>query len=263
MRKLLAAFILCSLTLWAAGFWEKKKFSEWSDKETEKILKDSPWAHEVEVPLGSAGGGRGAGGGGGGGGRRGGGGGGGGGRGGGGGGGGDIGGGGGAGGDEGGGGGGGGFGGGGGAGGGGGGGGVPTMTVVVRWHSALPVKQAIARMRLGAEAMTSPEGQKILAPEADNYIVALGPLPMTMIHGDAAAIKAAGTISVKGKDAIAAADVKADRQGNVVTLILFFPRSNPIAVADNEVEFAFKLNALNIKKKFKLKDMMFDGKLEI
>ena len=52
-----------------------------------------------------------------------------------------------------------------------------------------------------------------------------------------------------------------DRQGNAGNLILFFPRTNPLTVEDNEVEFAFKLGNLNIKKKFKLKDMMFDGKL--
>ena len=133
----------------------------------------------------------------------------------------------------------------------------------MNWRSALPVKQALARTRLGSEAATSPEAQKLLAADADSYVIALGALPMPMLHGDAAAIKAAATLSVKGKDAIAASDVKAERQGNAVTLILFFPRSSAITVADNEVEFAFKLATLNIKKKFKLKDMMFDGKLEL
>jgi hypothetical protein len=137
------------------------------------------------------------------------------------------------------------------------------MSLIVSWRSALPVKQAIARTKLGSEAATSPDAQKILAPDADSYVVGFGPIPVQMLRGDAAAIKAAGTLSVKGKDPIAAADLKAERQGNAATLILFFPRSNAITVADNEVEFAFKLNTLNVKKKFKLKDMMFDGKLEL
>jgi hypothetical protein len=136
------------------------------------------------------------------------------------------------------------------------------MSLMVRWHSALPVKQAYVRTRLGAEAATSPDAEKMLAPET-NYVIAFGPLPTTMLRGDAATIKAAATLSVKGKDPIAATDVKGDRQGNAATLYLFFPRTSPITVEDNEVEFDFKLAPLNIKKKFKLKDMMYGGKLEL
>ena len=247
---MLAVFTLFSLTLWAAGFWEKKKFSEWSDKEVEKIMKDSPWSHTVEIPMGG-GGGRGSGGGGGrgGGGRRGGGGGGanisdasnsGGG------GGGDIGGGGGGGGEL----------------GGGGGGGVQTMSLVVRWHSAMPVKQAVARLRFGAEAATAAEAAKVLAPDNTAYVVGVGPMPMAMLR-DPAAFKSSATISVKGKDPIPAAEVKGDRQGNMVNLYVFFPRAQAITVEDGEVEFAAKLNTTSIKRKFKLKEMMFDGKLEL
>jgi len=136
------------------------------------------------------------------------------------------------------------------------------MSVVIRWHSALPVKQAIARMRFGAEAATSAEAAKVLAPE-DRYVVGVGPLPAQMLRGDAAAMKSGATLSVKGKDPIVAADIKGDRQGNTVSLYLIFPKTQAITAEDNEVEFAFKLNALNIKRKFKLKEMMFDGKLEL
>src|SRR5262249_35926901 len=106
-----------------------------------------------------------------------------------------------------------------------------------------------------------PEGQKMLAPETESYIVGVGPLPMQAMRADAAALKSAGSLVLKGKDPIMPSDVKADRQGNV--LILFFPRANPIKAEDNEVEFNFKLNSLKVKRKFKLKDMIFDGKLEL
>jgi len=68
------------------------------------------------------------------------------------------------------------------------------------------VKQAIARKRFGAEAGTSAEAAKALAPEP-SYVVGIGPFPVQMIRGDAAAIKAAATLLVKGKDSIAAVDV--------------------------------------------------------
>src|SRR4051794_31571505 len=45
--------------LCAADFWDKKKFPEWSAKDAQKILRESPWARAVE--LGGGGGGVGSG----------------------------------------------------------------------------------------------------------------------------------------------------------------------------------------------------------
>src|SRR6185295_7613581 len=54
----------------AADFWDKKKFPEWSAKDAQKILRESPWARAVELGGGGGvgsgsgrGGGRGRGGG--------------------------------------------------------------------------------------------------------------------------------------------------------------------------------------------------------
>jgi hypothetical protein len=42
-----------------------------------------------------------------------------------------------------------------------------------------------------------------------------------------------------------------------------FPRSVPYTLDDKEVEFATKLGDLSLKYKFRLKDMVFNGKLEL
>ncbi len=55
---------LSAAALCAANFWESKSYTEWSDKEVEKLLTNSPWSQKVSVSMG--GGGRGGGGGGGG-----------------------------------------------------------------------------------------------------------------------------------------------------------------------------------------------------
>jgi len=138
------------------------------------------------------------------------------------------------------------------------------MSLTVRFHSALPVKQALVRLRLGPEGAASPETEKMLTPETESYVVGFGPMPLTMISGvDAATIKSGASLSVKGKEPILPGEVKGDRQGTAGTLFFYFPRTTSIAVEDNEVEFAFKVKTLNVKKKFKLKDMMLNGKLEI
>jgi hypothetical protein len=62
-------------------------------------------------------------------------------------------------------------------------------------------------------------------------------------------------------------DVKGDRDQVGVNRYLFFPKAQPgshlITLEDNEVEVALKLGNTEIKRRFRLKDMVFDGKLEI
>ncbi len=45
--------------LWAAEPWKEKPFTEWTQKDVERVAQDSPWAHFVEVP-GASGPGEGA-----------------------------------------------------------------------------------------------------------------------------------------------------------------------------------------------------------
>lgn len=263
MRKLIPAILLVfglgAAMLFGADFWQKKKFSEWSPKEVQRLLSDSPWARPVELSVGPAapvgggrggrggrGGGRGAGGGG------------------------DFsattgsmdqGGGGPAGGaaDA----------GGGGAGGGGGFGGAeggrpPGLTVVVCFRSALPVKQAVARARFGDEVLTSPEAAKLLARQEAHYIVAFSGLPLRMLGGDPKTLKDKAQFKIKGKEAVAAQEILAGGDQRRPDLYVFFPRAgNPIALEDGEVEVQLVLPDTKVKRTFKLKDMVYEGKLEI
>jgi len=257
MRKLATAVLatlgLAAVALLAADFWQAKKFTEWTDKEVQKLLRDSPWARPVEVRLEGGGGGTGGGGGRGGRGGRGGGGGGmpsaasaGGGS------------------DEG-----GGMGGGGGRGGGAGGGieAPPTQTVIVRWHTALPVKQAVARGRYGNEVGTSPEAAQTLKRQDTQYVVGIIGLPMGMARGNPAQLKSNALLKLKGRQPIPAEEVKAAPDQRGTNLYLFFPKTQPgshvITLEDNEVEVSLKLRSIEIRRKFKLKDMVFEGKLEI
>jgi len=260
----IALGISAGACLWAADFWEKKKFTEWSEKEVRQMMTNSPWARRVDVPLGgpAVGFGRGGDYGGGGGNSRGGGGGGFPGP--------DAGGGGPAGGGEGaGGGGGGGFG---GAGRGGGGapeaGAVPTVPVLIRWQTALPIKQAVAKGRLGGEAATSQEAAALLGRQEEHYIIAISGLPPRMMQGAGVDSVRANSFLKIGKLApVAAADVKVSMAGSMPELFLVFPRrqqgAHLITLEDKEVELQSRLGPLDLRRKFRLKEMVFDGKLEL
>ena len=245
---LLAPF--CALTLWSADFWQTKKFTEWSDKEVAKILKDSPWAHTLSVETGrgkSGGSGgsssRGMGGG-------------------------NMGG--------------GGMGGGGGRGGRGGGGGGDGMsmprdttmntgggqqaassTILVRWLSALPVKQALARAQYGGEAETSPDAVRSFQRQETQYVVALIGVPPRLVK-KGGQMKSNAWLRLKGQDAIPAADAKADLRENGVYVTLYFPREgHEFKPEDGDLGVEIKLGAKTVTQKFKLKSMVYNGKLEL
>ena len=254
---LLAAGACCAL--WAADFWQSKKFTEWNQKEVQKILQDSPWCHSFTVETGkkSGGGGssnpnRGMGGGGGG-----------------------MGGGGGK----------------GGRGGGGGGGmGMPggnmgnmgnmgntgnmggerqqqaggSQRVMVRWMSALPVKQAFARAQYGDEAASSPDAVRSFEKQETQYVLTLIGLPRNLVKkGDQ--MKKNAVLKVNGHDPIAAEDAKAEmRENGVMYVTLSFPRENhPLKAEDGDVALELKLGSKTVTQKFKLKNMVYNGKLEI
>ena len=257
--------VLASLSvaaLWAADFWEAKSYTEWSAKEVEKVLNRSPWAQNATIRMVESfgpgvGGGLGRGGRGGPGGGYGGGGGGGGGFGG-------PGGGGGAYGSGGGGRGGGGFGG--GRGGRAGGMGKPQMTAVVRWFSALPVKQASVKLRYGIEAATAADGLSYINREEPNYVVSVTGLPGRMAGFMQRApdrIKENTSLHRKGKEPILPADLQITTQMEETDLYFVFPKTDPITLDDKDVEFLMKTERMEIKRKFKLKKMVFDGELSL
>ena len=273
-RILLRGIAIASLSaaaLWAADFWASKSYTEWSAKEVDKVLTGSPWSQKVTVVMnrggfgggsdsrggGGFGGPGGAGGGGfGGGGVAGGSGGG------------PAGGGGGAGGGgvgrsgrSGGG------GGGGGRGGGGGGQGMaPAMTVFVRWFSSIPVKQAMVRSRYGDEVATAKDAIDYLARQEKFYVVTVAGLPgrmAGMVQRNPDALKQGTMLKRKKKEPIKPEDIQTQAQQESANFFFMFPKTDAITIDDKDVEFIMKTERFELKRKFKLKNMVFNGELSL
>jgi hypothetical protein len=244
-----------AVALWAADFWQTKPFTSWDQKEAQKVLTDSPWAKRVSISLptgqqsGGKGGGRGGRGGGpagesadpgisGGGtpgiaenaGRG---------------------------------------GGGGGFGAGGGDTGVtqaPSLALLVSLRSALPLREALAKLKYGAEAGTSPEAKKLVEDKQEYYIVSVAGLPVYVQphdDDDKKRILTQTLLSVKGKDPLTAAGVQFAMDGRNVDAYFLFPRTTEFTANDKEVEFDTKVGGLAIKDRFNLKNMVINGKLEM
>jgi len=203
----------------AADVWETKPFLEWSEKEAEKVLADSPWAALISValpprlpqPSADTGGGGGRGGGGG---------------------------------AE-------GF-----------GPGPARIRVTISWRSALPLKQAVVRQQMGQQGTLAADGQKLLAQEEPFYVVALSGVPPQYTRpGPGKTIES--FLRRNGKPPIPAEQATTQPTRGGVLLMIGFPKTDPVTLEDGDVEFEVKLDQITIKKKFKLKEMVFGGKLEL
>lgn len=235
-KPVFVAFILLGLgcaILYAADFWQKKKFTEWTQKEAQEMMSNSPWARRTEVIIrgsksgggvlreGRAGGrppGVGI--------------------------------------DR--------------QGSGGNTGSdttseAPRTALTIRFHAALPFKQALARMRYGDGVLRSPEAAQMLSRKEDAYLIGiLG--PTHAFAGNPDTIRENAVLLVRGRDPIHAASVSSDVDKAAGTMILYlaFPRNpNPIRVEDESIEFQLKLPSFELKHRFKLKDMIFEGNLEL
>ena len=146
-----------------------------------------------------------------------------------------------------------------------GGGQSATVTLHVRWLSALPVRQALVISRLGREQLDSEQARKFLQQNPGYYVVAIVGIPPQMAAGISderlAAMAKDATLLRKGKNPITAESAQklTDEPG----FAFLFPKTGAIRDDDKEVEFVSRLGALELKSKFKLKDMMFGGKLEL
>lgn len=177
-----------------------------------------------------------------------------------------------------------------------------SIPVHLLWQSAMPVKQAIVMRKMGAEKAESEDAKAFLGRSEEYYILRVVGLPAN-VEGQLNEQTIAGIIAdttlttdVKGRTikptsiknagptetaVTLPANAKPD-QGNAnakgkgkgfgrggagggFDIYFLFPRSEVFDIdKDKELKFESKINdRIKLKKSFKLKDMVYNGKLEL
>ena len=139
---------------------------------------------------------------------------------------------------------------------------MPMLKASVQWLSALPVQEALARQAGKNKADNAP---------APGYVISVSGLLNTVGRGRTehdtgdsdrvARLRAGTSLTCKGKDPVAPERVERVNDGS--TVLFVFPKSDPITLQDREVEFVTHLGPMELRHKFKLKDMVYQGKLEL
>ena len=161
-------------------------------------------------------------------------------------------------------------------------GGTPTLPLTIRWDSAIPVRQAL--LLTHDKESRDTEGS-LGKPEKDYVITILGlipgknavpretdpfndtpaapvePKPQIDIMRTRQGLLAAARLTPKGKPAIHPEDVQVDEATGAVSI--FFPKRDPITAADKEVDFETQFGSMKVSQRFRLKDMIYKGKLEL
>jgi hypothetical protein len=153
-----------------------------------------------------------------------------------------------------------------------------TTPIVLVWRTALPIRQAIARKSNAPASETEPTVSILLASGF--------PGTFRADASDAAKLAADTVIKVKGKADIHPTEVQIPGAaapkgppggapkggpggfgkgfgGGNFDLIFAFPKNAGLSADDKEMEFVTKVGKMSIRKKFKLKDMVVNGKLEM
>lgn len=229
IKKLTLLTLSVTAAIWAADFWTKPA-ADWTDKEIDQMISDSPWADRMAVEtgqrgnIGNADDAKGA--------------------------------------MQ----------------------GNLTTPIVVVWRTAAPIRQALAR-----RGQPASEAE----PTASVLLVSGFPGLFRADAADNAKLVADTTIKVKGKPDIHPTEIqmpagaapaapkgggapgggkggfggpgggKGFGGGGNFDLIMVFPKDAGLTVDDKEFEFVTKVGKMSIRKKYKLKDMMFNGKLEM
>ena len=141
--------------------------------------------------------------------------------------------------------------------------GVPELRaeiyLTVRWASALPVRQAFALQQSKA-----PETIEIAEPE---YVVEIAGFPTTLIRQGARRFEAeladSARLIVAGRPNLKPVSAHVPEHGMHLMATLRFPKFETLDTKEGDIAIQAASGSLKVDQRFKLKDMIYDGRLEL
>jgi hypothetical protein len=122
----------------------------------------------------------------------------------------------------------------------------------------------------------SPQAKEFLDRPEPVYLVGIAAAKQFFgpVTADAELLKSYASLEIKGQPARKPIDVALQDDPTGISINYHFSRDTPIDLNDKDVEFIFEmprvapegekaLKPLNIKRKFSLKNMVFEGKLDL
>jgi len=134
---------------------------------------------------------------------------------------------------------------------------APTIQLLVRWESALPVRAAEFKAHEDPPPTLSDDG----------YTIAVYGVPASFAKGDPTSLgkplKESAALKREGKKDVLPSRVEVFQLENSVVVTYLFPLSAEISKKDDVVEFSALIGRLQVSQHFLVAAMQFQGKLEL
>ncbi len=140
---------------------------------------------------------------------------------------------------------------------------VPQPELTIIWASATPVRLAVLKLRSEGNQPTDAQIQAANTPRA-NYVIAVAGLPAPEPGSDPKDLARQAFLMIRGKAPLPANDSSYRKIGNSDVYFFHFTRAtSPITLTDGQVEFRMKMGQMELKRKFDLKEMQYQGQLAL
>jgi hypothetical protein len=144
----------------------------------------------------------------------------------------------------------------------------PLDGYTVSWLSALPVKQALLRRQFGEKVPKGPSVDAYLAEDSSWYYISVGGLPHRIVSNNMQVLQRAAFLKTGDGTIIRAGEVEAAANRDSVTVFFSFPRKGAdgkpaIRLEQKKVELLLEFGVQRIREEFKLKNMVYRGKLAL
>jgi hypothetical protein len=139
--------------------------------------------------------------------------------------------------------------------------------LITRWASALPVRQAMALHQYGRSGLETPKAAEMLRGGGSEYVLEIAGFPAGMIPQGVRRFEAellqSAALYVKGRKALAPVSCSVPEHGNHLIATLQFARYEELDADDGTIECTASAGPMEFRQKFKLRDMIYGGRLEL
>jgi len=134
---------------------------------------------------------------------------------------------------------------------------APSIRLLVRWESALPVRAAEFKAHEPPPPTLTDDG----------YCIAVYGVPASFAKGDPMSLgkplKEMAALRREGKKDVQPSKVEVFQLENSIVVAYLFPLSAEISKKDDVVEFSALIGRLQVSQHFLVQEMQFQGKLEL
>ena len=137
-----------------------------------------------------------------------------------------------------------------------------TVDLIIRWMSAAPMKAAMGNL-LGSRASKKQGGAM---GDIDGYVLIVKGVPLSVMQlsGETrASLERSAELRIPGRDPLKVTRIGFARDGAAAEIRFLFPKASNLTIADKSAEFRFELGRANIKQKFDLDKMVYQGELAL